>query len=165
MSMHLKSILECIAHSRNNDNVLVTWALWRLKSPTIRLFVQQHARSNNNENIEAPHWCSFVRGSIHHYNDVIMSAMASQITSLTIVYSTVYSGADQSIHQNSASLAFVRGIHRWMVNSKHKGSVMRKMFPVNDVIIGGGYPSHRETEKRFHVLRSSWRSLKCPFQR
>ena len=47
-----------------------------------------------------------------HYTDVIMGAMASQITSLTIVYSTVYSGADQRKHQSSASLAFVRGIHR-----------------------------------------------------
>ena len=47
-----------------------------------------------------------------HYNDVIMSAMASQITSLTIVYSTVYSGVDQRKHQSSASLPFVQGIHR-----------------------------------------------------
>ena len=38
-----------------------------------------------------------------------MGAMASQITSLTIVYSTVYSDADQRIHQSSASLAFVQG--------------------------------------------------------
>ena len=45
-----------------------------------------------------------------HYDDVIMSAIASQITSLTIVYSIVYS--DQSKHQSSASLAFVWGIHR-----------------------------------------------------
>ena len=48
---------------------------------------------------------------IFHYNDVIMSAMASQITSLTIVYSIVYSGADQRKHQSSTSLAFVSGIH------------------------------------------------------
>ena len=47
-----------------------------------------------------------------HYNDVIMGAMASQITSLTIVYSTVYAGADQRKYQRSASLAFVWGIHR-----------------------------------------------------
>ena len=47
-----------------------------------------------------------------HYNDVIMSTMASQIASLTIVYPTVYSGPDQRKHQSSASLAFVRGIHR-----------------------------------------------------
>ena len=72
---------------------------------------------------------------LSHYNDVIMSAMASQITSLTIVYSTVHSGADQRKHQSSASLAFVRGIHRWPVNSPHKRPVTRKMFPFDDVII------------------------------
>ena len=49
---------------------------------------------------------------IYHYNEFIMGAMTSQITSLTIVYSTVYSGADQIKHQSSASPAFVRGIHR-----------------------------------------------------
>ena len=70
-----------------------------------------------------------------HYNDVIMSAIASQITSLTIVYSTVYSVRDQRKHQSSASLAFVRGIHRWPVNSLHKGPVTRKMFPFDDVIM------------------------------
>ena len=43
-----------------------------------------------------------------YYNDVIMGTMASQITSLTIVYSTVYSDADQRNHQSSASLAFER---------------------------------------------------------
>ena len=68
-----------------------------------------------------------------HYGDVIMSAMASQITSLTIVCSTVYS--DQRKHQSSASLAFVWGIHRWPVNSPHKGPVTRKMFPFGDVIM------------------------------
>ena len=55
----------------------------------------------------------------YHYDDVTMSAMASQITSLTIVNSTVYSGGDQIRHQSSASLAFVRGIHRGPVNSPH----------------------------------------------
>ena len=70
-----------------------------------------------------------------HYCDVIMTAMASQITSLTIVYSTVYSGADQRKHQSSASLAFVWWIHRWPVNSPHKGPVTRKMSPFDDVIM------------------------------
>ena len=70
----------------------------------------------------------------HHYGDVIVTAMASQITSLTIVYATVYSGEDQRKHQSSASLAFVRGINRWPVNSPHKGPVTRKMFPFDDVI-------------------------------
>ena len=70
-----------------------------------------------------------------HYNDVIMGVMASQITRLTIVYSTVYSGVDQRKHQSSASLALVRGIHQWPVNSLDKGPVMRKMFPFDDVIM------------------------------
>ena len=70
-----------------------------------------------------------------HYGDVIMGAVASQITSLTIVYSTVYSGADQRKHQSSTSLAFVWGNHRRPVNSPHKGPVKRKMFPFDDVIM------------------------------
>ena len=57
-----------------------------------------------------------------------MGTIASQITSLTIVYSTVNSGADQRKHQRSALLAFVQGIHRGPVNSLHKGPVTRKMF-------------------------------------
>ena len=67
-----------------------------------------------------------------HYSDVIMGAMASQITSLTTVYSTVYSGADQRKHQSSASLAFVRAVHQWPMNSPHKGPVTRRMFPFDD---------------------------------
>ena len=55
-----------------------------------------------------------------------MSAMVSQITSLNIFYSTVYSGADERKHLSSSSLAFVRGIHRWPVDSRHKGSVTPK---------------------------------------
>ena len=70
-----------------------------------------------------------------HYDDVIMGEIASQITSITIVYSAVYSGSDQSKHQSSASLAFVWGIHRGPVNSPHKWPVTRKMFPFDDVIM------------------------------
>ena len=70
-----------------------------------------------------------------YYDDIIMSAMASQIISPAIVYSTIYSGTDERKHQGSASLAFVRGIHRWPVNSQHKWSVTRKMFLFDDVIM------------------------------
>ena len=70
----------------------------------------------------------------YHYCDVIMSRIVSQITSFAIVYSTVYSGANQRKHQSSMSLAFVQGIHRWPVNSPHKWPVTGKMFPF-DVII------------------------------
>ena len=57
-----------------------------------------------------------------------MSAIASQITGVSIVCSTVCSGADKRKHQSSASPAFVRGIHRSPVDSPHEGSVARKMF-------------------------------------
>ena len=64
-----------------------------------------------------------------------MGTIASQITNLTIVYSTVYSDADLRKYQSSASLAFVRGIHQRPVNSLHKWPVTRKMFPFDDVIM------------------------------
>ena len=66
-----------------------------------------------------------------------MGAIASQITSLAIVNSAFYSGADQRKHQSSASLAFVQGIHRGPVNSQHKWPVMQNMFPFDDVIMFG----------------------------
>ena len=64
-----------------------------------------------------------------------MGVIASHNTSLTIVYSNVYSGADQRKHQSSGPLAFVRGIHRWPGNIPHKWPVTRKMFPLDDVIM------------------------------
>ena len=64
----------------------------------------------------------------NHYDDVIMSDITSQFTSLTIVYSIVYSDADQRKHQSSASLAFVWGIHRGPVNSPHKWQLRGKCF-------------------------------------
>ena len=70
-----------------------------------------------------------------------MGAIASQVTSLTIVYSTVYSDADQRKRQSSASLAFVRRIHRGPVNSPHKWPVTRKMFPFDDVIMSKEHTS------------------------
>ena len=69
------------------------------------------------------------------YSDVMISAMASQITSLPTAHWTACSGADQRKHQSPASLAFVLGIHWWPVNSPHKWPVTRKMFPFDDVIM------------------------------
>ena len=82
--------------------------------------------------ISDPHWPSttpfHMDKSSGHYTDVIMTTIASQITSLTVVYSTVYSDADQSKHQSSASLAFVWGIHRdrWIPHTK--GQLRGKCF-------------------------------------
>ena len=70
-----------------------------------------------------------------HYSDVVMGALASQITNLTIVYSTVYSDADQRKYQRPASLAFAWGSHRGLVISPHKVPVTRKMFPFDDVVM------------------------------
>ena len=76
--------------------------------------------------------------SMGHYGDVILSAVASQITSLAIVYSTVYSEAYQRSHQNSASLAFVLGIRRWLATSPKKWPVTWETFPFDDVIMTSG---------------------------
>ena len=104
-----------------------------------------------------------------HYDDVIMAVMASQITSLTFVYSTVYSivysSPDQRKHQISAWLAFARGIHRWSVNSPHKWPVTRKMFPFDDVITlhkcpQCWNPSRHFCNKVYHILTPEW--LKLP---
>ena len=81
-----------------------------------------------------------------------MSTMASQIISLTIVYSAVYSGTDHRNHQSSASLAFVRGIHRWPVNSPHKGPVTRKMFPFDDVIMPHVYHNISYIIILYHII-------------
>ena len=86
------------------------------------------------QHITYPYMISVNHLSHVQYSDVIMGTMASQITGLTIVYWTVYSGADQRKHQSSVSLAFVRRIHREPVNSPHKWPVTRKMFPFDDAI-------------------------------
>ena len=90
------------------------------------------------------------------YSDVIMGAMASQITSHTIVYSTVYSGADQRKHQSSASMAFVRGIHGWPMNSPHKRPITRKMFPFDDVIMVSRATVKNRINKSQGQLLQTW---------
>ena len=82
-------------------------------------------------------WCC-CHSRVSHYGDVVMATVASQITSLNIVYSTVYSGADQRKHQSSASLAFVWGIHRYRWIPRTKGQLRGKCF---------------------HLMTSSWRWL------
>ena len=59
----------------------------------------------------------------------------SQITGVSIVSTTIWSGVDQRKYQSLASLAIVRGIHRWPVDSPHKRPVTRKMFPFDDVFM------------------------------
>ena len=89
-----------------------------------------------------------------HYCDGIMSTMASQIISISIVYSNVYSDADQRKRQSSAPLAFVRGIHRGPVNSPHKWPVTRKMYPLDDVIM----------KYLIGIHQIIWQSVCCMFR-
>ena len=93
-----------------------------------------------------------------YYSDVIIGAVASQITSLVIIDLTVYSGADQRKHQSSASLDSVRENHRWPVNYPHKCSVSGKMFPFDDAIMtlvntGAG---HIHIWVKYHNLSHIW---------
>ena len=103
--------------------------------------------------VESRGWFT-VKDDTLHYSDVTMGAIASQITNITIVYSTVYSDADQRKHQSSASLAFVWGIHRWPVNSPHKWPATRKMFPFDDVIM-----NHNTKENWNIIMKTSWASF------
>ena len=80
-----------------------------------------------------------------HYSDVIMSEMASQITGVSNVCPTT----KETKHQSSASLAFVKGIHRSPVDSLHKGLVTRKMFTFDDVIM----------EQFFMTISMQWKIL------
>ena len=96
------------------------------------------------------------------YNDVIMNARASQSTGVSVFYSTVCSGADLRKHQSSASLDFVRRIHRWPVNSPHKWPVTWKMLPFDDVIMIKFLlqQSHRRTRIPGWAWITSWVSKK-----
>ena len=111
-----------------------------------------------------------------HYNDVIMGAMASQITSLTIVYITVYSGAYQRKHQSPTSLAFVWGIHRWTgefpaqiaVKAENVSIWWRHHIIFTLVVMGSTFVSyqgrcpdykHWNIEVRMHCPHLAWNFL------
>ena len=172
-----RSIAVCITLAPHNSNVASNHKQLDCYS--------QFANAKIKENVKSPHYITVAIGLFyiynindplliqwdikrlqpgqHRYSDVIMSAMASQITSPTIVYSTVYLGTDERKHQSSASLAFVRGIHRWPVNSPHKGPVTRKMFPFDDVIMNYSPGNQSETHHHLaskHTPNLVW--LVCP---
>ena len=139
MSKYIPQInVDIIIHQRHLFNVEIAHFISQRSKPT--LYKKGQMNSNIAEIAHRGHRdYNFIQirqaylisaFSVFHYSDVIMSAIASQITRLTIVCSTVYSDADQRKHRSSASMAFVRP-----VNSPHKGSVTRKMFPFDDVIM------------------------------
>ena len=121
----------------------VAWASWCLKSMEphhwkinwlFNSLFRLTTKNNTSKLYSADGWISLIQAHCH-YSDVIMSTMAFQITSVSLVCSTICWGADQRKHQSTTLLAFVRRIHRWPVNSPHKGPVTQKMFPFDDVIM------------------------------
>ena len=131
---------------------------WKLLIYHIYIWLMEvyDGRIQHAENILWP--CIYVNATKStHDNVVIMSVMASQLTSLTIVYSTVYSGADTRKHQSSPSLTFLNVIHWWPVNSPHKEPVTRKMFPFYDVIMLGAWHFAYEEWGREHRIHHLWR--------
>ena len=99
-----------------NVQPFYSW-VWYYNNVAITNLIQKAApRLPFPEVVTEEHYCCLAWDGgwkhIINYTDVIMGTIASQIISLTIVYSTVYSSTDQRKHQSSASLAFVRGIHR-----------------------------------------------------
>ena len=110
------SMVNFFAGTRYKISFVVHWAhIFSLKREPVHIRVQRSSALTND--------IQFL-----HYGDVIVGAIASQITSLTIVYSTVYSGADQSKHHSSASLAFVWGSHRDRWSPRTKGQLRGKYF-------------------------------------
>ena len=136
----------CLTAPSHYMNQCLTWNWWYppqcnfIEDILVKIFNQNcylkifmHLPEDNV--LQALYGCLFQEAWPWHYSDIIMSTVASQITSLTIVYSTLYSDANQRKHQSSVSLAFVTGIHLWMVNSSHKGPVTQKMFPFDNIIM------------------------------
>ena len=132
------------------ENVSLLWrqrdshCLERSRSPIPRLYFGYWNSSEMIHNFyDVTYVCTYTEvyfiktfyHSIEHYSDVMMCAIASQITSISTVYSAVCSGTHQRNHQSSELLAFVSGDHWWLVESPHKGPVTRKMFQFDDVII------------------------------
>ena len=116
-----------------SDAVVILSAKWQrrfgMKAASLRL------KACNKFILVIVLWMSIRDILKDHYNDDIMGAIASQITSPAIVNSTVYSGTHQRKHQSSAAQAVVWGIHWWPVISPHKGQETRKMFPCDGVIM------------------------------
>ena len=128
----------------NQMNTMATNAMAPSRSSATMVWIMGDTRTESSECWEIT----------EHYSEVIMGMMVSQIACLVIVYSTIYTGTDQRKHQSSMSLAFVRGIHRWPVNSPHKWPVTRKMFPFDDIIMKSKYIFI------FTTINSTWQVLK-----
>ena len=142
LSLDILRTLYCSMIYSHFESLMTNLWLW------LHIRVTSHEHHDVSDQQQLDCLLSFWYEYMSHYSDVIMSPMASHITSLTIVNSTVYSVADQRKHQSSVSLAFVRGIYRWPVNSPRKGPVTRKMFPCDDFIMWQKVSKLRLSEMR-----------------
>ena len=142
-----------------------TWDKMKWNDGLYGTFVLKEGKQQWNES--AKHVPVLDRSSAEqeHHSDVIMDTFASQITGVSTVCSTVSSGTDRRKHQSSASLAFVRGIHQWPVDSLHKGQITPKMFPFDDVItlktglMASSWPGRPAKHATSNTLNWWWPSL------
>ena len=134
----LKYFLCCLSKQAVEPTVIwdTLTLLWRLCNIVVGTYPEIQWTSRVCAFIWIWKWCDN-GATLHrtHYSDVILSAIASQLTGVSIIYSTASSDADQRKHQSFASLAFVRVIHRSPVNYPHKRPVTGKMFSLDDVIM------------------------------
>ena len=142
----------------NKRDIRVRWYNSRYISVKIEstwlLLMSWHLFRTSASATEMLTWANTSTNEMIHYSDVIMGTMASQITSRMIVYSTVYSGADQRKHQNSASLAFVRVIH--LPKGQWRGKCFHLMTSSCNFIL---YISGREPNDQYitnGISISSW---------
>ena len=134
-----------------------TYHLEVLRNPVKYSYTSLEPQSEYDINFIWNHTKSYIWIASHltkfHYIDVIMTTLASQITSLTVVYSTVCSDADQRKHQSSASLAFVWGIHRDRWIPRTKGQLRGNCFHLmtSSCWRGNSFPCH--------IMSSLWLSI------
>ena len=106
---------------------VIWWITWKAVEEMVMLLVVWVSMTLKQSHCNETLW---------HYGDVIMGTIASQITSLIWLFTQPFIQTQiKKKHQSSTSLAFVRGIHRRLVNSLHKWPVTRKMFPFDDIIM------------------------------
>ena len=110
----------------------------------------RYSNSNGEHQSRGYQWVIY-RRSLINYSDIIMDPMVSQITGVSVVCSIVCSGGDQRIHQSSASKVLVRTGDWWPVNSPHKGTATRKMFPFDDAIARSW-----NNMDRCHLVSTPW---------
>ena len=134
------------------QSIMTRYYVWRGISKDIEY--RSYSNSQGTWTSRMNHGSS-IKNILGDYNDVIMSAMASQTTGVSFVYSSVCSGVDQRKRQSSTPLAFVRGIHRGQVVSPHKGPVTRK----NDSIWWRHHGDGRAIRRLYYITFIDYKSV------